>query len=247
MPRPDRPLRRFYVTPETLDTDPIVFGPREAHHIATVLRLSAGTPVAVFDGSREAEAELTAVDQARVSARLIGAPRASRRPVDVALLQGVARAPRMDLVVRMGTEVGLAAIHPVLTARSLSAPLPARLARWRRIATEAARQCGRGDVPEIPPPAGLEATLHALGPQDLFLVLWEGAVRPIGEVIAGTSFATAAVLVGPEGGLTEEEVATAHAAGGRVVSLGPLILRTETAGLVAAAMVLYERLLRPRG
>ena len=77
------------------------------------------------------------------------------------------------------------------------------------------------------------------------MVPWEEESRPIGEVIAGRAFATAGILIGPEGGLTLGEVDLARRAGGETVSLGPLILRTETAGLVAAAMIIYERLLRP--
>jgi 16S rRNA (uracil1498-N3)-methyltransferase len=80
---------------------------------------------------------------------------------------------------------------------------------------------------------------------DLFVVPWEEEVRPLGEVIAGTSYTSAAILIGPEGGLTAEEVSVARAAGGLPASLGPLILRTETAALATAAMLLYERLLRP--
>jgi len=238
--------RRFFVLPSALDTETIVFAPREAHHMATVLRLRAGARVIVFDGRREAEAELQSVDEAGVTARRVGPVRAASRPVEVALLQGVARGPKMDLIVRMGTEIGLAEIFPVLTARSLPDPGPARLARWRRVAQEAAKQCGRRDLPEVHAAADLRGALAALGPVDLFVIPWEEETRPMGEVIAGTSFASAAILIGAEGGLTSEEVATARAAGGQTVSLGPLILRTETAGLVTAAMLLYERLLRPR-
>jgi 16S rRNA (uracil1498-N3)-methyltransferase len=116
--------------------------------------------------------------------------------------------------------------------------------RWRRVAQEAARQSGRGDIPEIANPGPLAATLALLGPVDVFLIPWEEAERAIGDVIAGTTFARAAVLIGPEGGLAASEVDLAREAGGHAVSLGPLILRTETAGAVTAAMLLYERLLR---
>jgi 16S rRNA (uracil1498-N3)-methyltransferase len=118
------------------------------------------------------------------------------------------------------------------------------LARWERIAQEAARQCGRDDLPQIRPAAALGAGLEALAPVDVFVVPWEGETRRMGVVIAGVAFARAAVLVGPEGGLTPEEIGTARAAGGQTVSLGSLILRTETAGVVTVAMLLYERLLR---
>ncbi len=244
--RAEHPHRRFYVAPGAMDAALIVFAPREARHIGAVLRLRAGARVAVFDGRREADVELRTVDEAHVTARLVGPVHVARRPVEVTLLQGVARGPKMDVIVRMGTELGLSAILPVLTARAVSAPGPARLARWQRVAQEAAKQCGRGDLPEIHPAADLKTALKTLGPVDVFVIPWEKEVRPIGELIAGVAYTSAAILVGPEGGLTPEEVAAGRAAGGQTASLGPLILRTETAGLVTTAMLLYERLLRAR-
>lgn len=223
-----------------------MFPSREAHHISRVLRLRPGTRLVVFDGARELEVELLTVDASAVMARRIGAPRPSRRAVEIALLQGVARGPRMDLIVRMATELGLAALHPVLTGRVVPDPGPGRVARWQRIAQQAAKQCGRGDLLEIHAPVALDAALAAAGPVDLFIIPWEEETRPIGEVIAGLAFATVAILIGPEGGLAPDEIAAARASGGQTVSLGTLVLRTETAGLVTAAMLLYERLLRPR-
>ena len=239
------PRRRFFVSPVAMDHDPVVFAPREVHHLATVLRLRPGARVMVCDGRREAEAELVTVTEGSVAARLVSPPRESGRSLDLALLQGIARGPKMDLIVRMGTELGLTSVFPVVTARSLPEPGAPRLDRWRRIAREAAKQSGRGDLPEIHPPAALRDVLAALGPVDLLMVPWEDERRSIGEVIAGRACAAAAVLIGPEGGLTGEEVELARRAGGETVSLGSLILRTETAGLVAAAMLLYEHTLRP--
>jgi 16S rRNA (uracil1498-N3)-methyltransferase len=200
----------------------------------------------VFDGRREAEAELVTVGDAAVTARLVESPREPARVLEITLLQGIARAPRMDLAIRMGTEIGLTAIRPVVTARSLPDPGPARTARWVRVAQEAARQCGRADLPAIAAPAPLPAALGALGTVDLLVVPWERAEQPLGDAIADLAWGSAALLVGPEGGLTDDEVSVARAAGGQPVTLGPHILRTETAGVVTAAMLLYERTLRPR-
>ncbi len=238
-------LRRFYLPTAVFAGDTLRFPPRESHHIATVLRLRPGARVMVFDGRREVEAELVTVADAAVTARPTGAARAASRPVEVALLQGIARGARMDLVVRMATEIGAASLTPVVTARSLPVPGAVRADRWRRIAQDAAKQCGRADLLDVRPAMALGAALAALDPVDLFIVPWEGAREPIGAVIGGRAFAAAAALIGPEGGLADDEVEAARAAGGVPVSLGPLILRTETAGLVTVAMLLYERLLRP--
>jgi len=239
-----RVRRRFFAHPDALDQERIGFGPREAHHIAHVLRLRPGARLVAFDGSREVDVELETVSP-EVVARRIGTPAVSKQPVEIALLQGVARGPKMDLIVRMATEIGIAAIHPVLTDRAVAEPAPARVDRWRRIALESARQCGRADLPDVHPPTRLGEALAALGPVDLLIVPWEEDRRPIGTVIAGRAFATAAVLIGPEGGLTPAEVDITRRAGGETVSLGPLILRTETAGVAAITILLYERLLRP--
>ncbi len=128
--RAERVRRRFYVAPDALDAASIIFAPREARHIAAVLRLRAGTRVVVFDGRREAEVELHTVVEAGVTARLVGPVNVARRPVEVALLQGVSRGPKMDLIVRMGTELGLSAIIPVLTARAVPEP-HASIGGWR--------------------------------------------------------------------------------------------------------------------
>lgn len=237
--------RRFFVPPGALDRETILFGSDEAHHIAGVLRLRPGTRVIAFDGSREVEADLLTVSDEVVTARRAGTPRERRRPVEITLLQGIARGPKMDLIVRMAAEIGVAAIVPVVTSRSLPDPGPARLARWARIAQEAAKQCGRADLPKVRAPAPLGSALREMGTVDLFVVPWERETRPIGEAVAGVPFASAAILIGPEGGLADEEVEAARAAGCRTVSLGSLILRTETAGIVSSAILIYERLLRP--
>ncbi|MDR7533329.1 MAG: RsmE family RNA methyltransferase [Armatimonadota bacterium] len=241
---PRQPVRRFYVASGSLQGSAIAFAPREAHHIARVLRLRAGTRIVAFDGTQEVDAELVEVSGHAVTARALGPARRVERPVAITLLQGLPRGPKMDLIVRMATEIGVAAVQPVLTTRSLPTAGAARLERWRRIAREAARQCGRGDVPTIDAPAPLVEALAVLGPVDLLVVPWERATRPLGAATAGRPFVTAGVVVGPEGGLTDDEVAAVTAAGGVAVSLGPLVLRTETAGVVTVAMLLYERLLR---
>lgn len=236
--------RRFFVRQGGLDQDPVVLGPRETRHIALVLRLRPGASVTLFDGRAEIDATLESVGEHGVTARPKGEPRATARVVDLTLIQGVPRSAKMDDIVRMGTEIGVTAIVPVLTDRTVAEPAEQRVERWRRITREAAKQSGRADLPEIPPVAPLGEVLANLSPTDLFVVPWERATESIAKVASGRQFLTATILIGPEGGLTEKEVSAAVAAGGSPVSLGPLILRTETAGVVAAAMLLYERLAR---
>jgi 16S rRNA (uracil1498-N3)-methyltransferase len=236
--------RRFFVTPGGLAADPIVLGPRESRHVATVLRLRTGATVTLFDGRAEADAVLDAVTEHRVTARRLGELRTTPRLADLTLIQGVPRGNKMDDIVRMGTELGLAAILPARTDRTVADPAEHRVERWRRITQEAAKQCGRADLPEVAAVRPLDEILADLAPADLFIVPWERAVQSIGSVASRVPFVTATILIGPEGGLAEREVAAAGAVGGHPVSLGPLLLRTETAGAVAAAMLLYERMPR---
>ncbi len=236
---PHRP-RRFFVEPGILVSDPIILGPREARHIAAVLRLRPGASVVLFDGHAEIDAVLHEVGEGRVTARPVSEPRQATRLAELTLVQGVPRGAKMDDIVRMGTELGLAAIVPALTDRTVAEPPAHRVERWRRIAREAAKQCGRAALPEIPSVRALDAILADLVPRDLFVVPWERATESVARVAAGVPFWSATVLIGPEGGLTGEEVARAVSVGARPVSLGPLVLRTETAGVVAAAMLLYE-------
>src|SRR5262249_20907554 len=146
-----------------------------------------------------------------------------------------------DAVVRDATELGATRIFAVETARTvlrLEGKAEARAERWRRVAVEAARQAGRGDVPRIEGPASLSTALAAtasFAPTALKLCLWEDATRPLGPVLRGAEpTAPVVALIGPEGGLERAEVDEASEAGFLAVSLGPLKLRTET---VAAALL----------
>ena len=219
-------------------------GGDEHHHLARVLRARPGDAITLFDGAGtelrarvvrvgRAETELAAdeaanaaVDDARV-ARVAGAP--------LVLLTAVPRGGRMDFLVQKCSELGVARIIPVITARSVARPEPDRRARWEKIAREAARQCGRADVPVVDPPIALAGALVAPALPARRLVL---SPDPGGQSLRATlpERAPTAILIGPEGGLSEAEAEAARAAGFVSVSLGPLILRVETAAVVAVAL-----------
>lgn len=210
-----------------------------AQHAVAVLRLGVGAELVLFDGAGgEHPATLTRVSKHAVMARL-GARRAVAReaPWPLMLGQGLARGERMDLVVQKATELGATAIAPLLTER-VEVRLAGdredrRVAHWRGVARGAAEQCGRDRLPTVDAPQPLARFLEASDPAALRLVLApEGralrALPPPGP-------AGAVLVVGPEGGLSDAEVARAEAAGFIRASLGPRVLRTETAGLAALA------------
>lgn len=229
-------LRRVHLAPERIDGARGFLGPEARRYLADVLRLSPGDRVEVFDG-RGGRYD-AAIEAGFESVALGPREEAARAPVELALVVALAKGEKMDLVVQKATELGVARILPFAAERSVVRLEPQkgeeRAARWRRIAGEASRQCGRADVPEVRPPAELAAALGALAP-GARLVLFHPGGGPLSR-LAGPVESLAAV-VGPEGGLTDAEVSACEAVGALRASLGPRILRAETAAIVALALL----------
>ncbi|WP_373046423.1 16S rRNA (uracil(1498)-N(3))-methyltransferase [Vulgatibacter sp.] len=238
-------MRRLLVPPEQIAAGSAVVQGDALHYLLRVLRLGVGDELEVFDGSGKVyPARIVQVgdDAATLS---LGEGHERARAPRITLAQGLAKGDKLDLVVQKATELGAARIAPLQLERCvvrLDAVKGAdRAKRWRRIAEEAARQCGRADVPAVDEPSGLQAFLAAAASRgEKVAVLWEeeGIVR-LGAWSAAHLGEPLALVIGPEGGLTAAEVETVRAAGGAVVGLGPRILRTETAGLAALAVVLH--------
>lgn len=227
--------------------------PRDrARYLRSVLRLGAGAPLALFDGrGREYAAVLADLEPRGATADIVreGAARVGGNGVvlGVALTKG----SKLDLVVQKATEFGASAVRPVVTRRAVprvDEGADARVARWRRIAVEAAEQCGRGDVPAVHAVEPLDRFLDRDFPGGIRLCFHEGAargeagVRSLREALRGAVPAGAPVvaLLGPEGGFDPGEAEAARAAGYRWVGLGPRVLRAETAALAALAILAYE-------
>jgi 16S rRNA (uracil1498-N3)-methyltransferase len=205
----------------------------ELRHLRT-LRLGPGDRLCVFDergGEHEVQIERLG---ARVAETVV---LASRRPardsaLDLVLAPALLKGTKMDLVVEKAVELGARRIAPVSCRRVVG--LRARTERWQRIAVAAAKQCGRTEVPAIDPLRPL-ADLVRLPWSGLRLVAWEGdQERPLAAL--APSATAVVVVVGPEGGLTEDEVADARAQGFTTFTLAPRILRAETAAIVVAAL-----------
>jgi 16S rRNA (uracil1498-N3)-methyltransferase len=211
---------------------------RAANHVVRVLRLRAGAEVVLFNGAGgEHPAVLTHVDKRRVEAEVAEhAAREVESPLRVTLLQGISRGERMDYTIQKAVELGVARILPVLTERSMVSlageRLEKRLRHWQGVAASACEQCGRNRVPEVAEPATLaERLAEPLGGPGL--VLHHRAEAGLAQLPdpAGDVH----LLIGPEGGLAPAELASAERAGYLGVRLGPRILRTETAAVVALA------------
>ena len=230
--------RRLFVPPERMHATPITVTGEEHHHLARVLRARPGDAITLFDGAG-AEVDARVVRVGRTETELVPAAdsraRAGSPKASLVLLTAVPRGGRMDFLVQKCAELGVSRIVPIVAARSVVRPEPARSARWEKIAREAARQCGRADVPAVTACAPLAAALAApdLPARRLMLSPDDGGPSLRARL---PDHAATALLVGPEGGLAPAEAEAAATAGFEPVNLGPLILRVETAAIVAVAL-----------
>ena len=233
--------RRLFVPGERLGGPRLTLTGPEHRHIGLVLRARPGDPLTLFDGAGgEVEAEVIRVDRTETELAL-GARRAVAGPAaSLTLLCAVPRGPRMDFLVQKTSELGVARIVPVVTERSVARPgaEAGKRSRWEKIAREAARQCGRADLPLVDPPAELAEALAGPNLPARRLALFEGErSRSLRAALDGTQPAATALLIGPEGGFAPAELVVARAAGFEAVGLGERILRVETAAIVAVALV----------
>ncbi len=220
-------------------------------HAARALRLKPGDRVLLFNGSGlDHAAELLRIDKRDVTARVLdeGVPALSESPLRLTLAQGIARGEKMDLILQKATELGVARIVPLFTARTevrlIGERAERRLAHWRAVIVSACEQCGRGVLPTLAEPQDLASWVVSLDvavpsagagaerQDNLRLILdphGSSTVRGL------TAFGSATLAIGPEGGLSDADRSILQRAGFRGLRLGPRILRTETAGLAAIA------------
>ncbi|MGM0476327.1 MAG: 16S rRNA (uracil(1498)-N(3))-methyltransferase [Pseudomonadota bacterium] len=216
----------------------IELGAEAVRHLGRVLRLGPGDAVRLFDGhGGEYAATLTALDKRAGRARLDAFDdRESESPLTLELVQGLAKGERMDVAIRKAVELGVTRIVPVATARSVvrldGERADKRHAHWRGVIIAACEQCGRNRLPELAPVTPLPEWLAT--PRQGVVLDPEGGT---GLTDLAAPSGPVSLLVGPEGGLTDDELARAEAAGLHRLRLGPRVLRTETAPLAALTAV----------
>lgn len=232
-------LHRFFVPAASLAGDAIDISGEPLHHLRSVLRLAPGSEVMLLDGAGNCcRVRLETVGRDRATAAVTARWFEEEHPCPLRLLQALPKGDKFELVLQKGTELGITCFQPVLSGRAVSRPDTGRMPRWERIIAEAARQSRRPRLPQLAPLLPLSAALATVS-EPLKLVLWEKGARPLAEALPPRPPAGIAVLVGPEGGFDDGEVAAVAAAGFLPVHLGPRILRTETAGLAVAAVLQY--------
>jgi len=243
-------LHRFFVPVESLQGKKVVMAGQQAQQIRNVLRIRNGEHITVLDKQGwEYEVVLTAVRRTEVTGQVVERRRAMGEPdTQITLYQSLLKREKFEWVLQKCTEVGVRRFVPVITERSLIRGLDAtkadKIDRWRRIITEAAEQSGRGLIPELSRAISLEKAIGNLAGFGCCLIAsrqteGSGVRSALRRSDKGAS-TTIALLIGPEGGFTEEEVKRSQATGIVPISLGRRILRTETAAVVAASLILYE-------
>jgi 16S rRNA (uracil1498-N3)-methyltransferase len=240
---------RFFVPPESISQNKVTFGAAHVHQLCNVLRMRAGARVIVLDDSGlEYEVELTQVGRNTVTGHICAQRATQAEPhLRLTLYQGTLKGDRFEWILQKGTELGASAFVPVLCERSVSRDIKrvgGKRPRWERIIREAAEQSHRGRLPRLAAPLSFDrACQESVRENNLSLLLWEEATQ---ESLSGVlrsfsgDLARVALLVGPEGGFASHEVAQARRHGIGVVTLGPRVLRAETAAIVSAAIVMSE-------
>ena len=249
-------MHRFYLSPDDWPSRSLS-GP-EAHHARNVLRLTTGDRVTLFDGrGREATAEIRALGPDTIQLRVLHEAMSPRLRARIALAQAIPKGKNMELIVQKAVEIGAAEIFPLLSARTvvhLSAEsADQKRAKWQTIAIEAAKQCGQNWLPQIQRPLSPDdffAQTAATNDYDLRLIgsLQPGA-RHLKKILAEYALAhdgarpeRVLMLVGPEGDFTPAELALAQSHGCAPLTLGPIILRVETAAIYCLSILSYELL-----
>jgi 16S rRNA (uracil1498-N3)-methyltransferase len=241
-------MHRFFVPPHSIKEDRVALRGTIVHQIRDVLRMRPGEEIVLLDNSGLAHrTELVTIDRDAVRGRVIEKWKLETEPqTRITLYQGLLKGQKFEWVLQKGTEIGIVTFVPMLTARCVVSTVndvsDARVERWERIVVEAAEQAGRAALPHLSSTTLFAHACQQAGRGGLALIPWEDEhSRGLREALSNVPKSKEInLLIGPEGGFAEEEIAVAQERGVIPVSLGPRILRAETAGLAAASAILYE-------
>jgi 16S rRNA (uracil1498-N3)-methyltransferase len=240
-------MPRFYVSNPRTEQGLLKVEGSEVRHIRRVLRLKVGDRVVLFDGSAK-EYEGIIVEESPSSVMIkvediLSPPKES--PLEITLAQSLLKGEKMEYLIQKATELGIKKIVPFFSSRSVplldKSKKLRRYHRWEKIAIEACKQCGRTAVPKVEPLQNYSEMLGMAPSESLRLILWEKKGQGLKEVLKGSNGkAKIFFVVGPEGGMSDEEVGEAQRAGFIPITLGKRILRSETAGLCFLSVLQYE-------
>lgn len=243
-------MSRFFVEEKNIKEEKIYITDRDdVKHLSKVLRHRVGDVVEISDNSQyEYEIELESIESDIVVGKILNKQEFEREPaLRVTLYQGIPKQGKMELIIQKTVELGVDTVIPVFTSRTVvqdKGNFGKKVDRWQKIADEAVKQCRRGVIPAVEDATTFEKALEDMQKNDMNIICYEDEKKTtLKEVLRegkASQCRTMGLIIGPEGGFSEEEVAKAVAAGAVSASLGKTILRVETASVASLAMLMYE-------
>lgn len=237
-------MARVFVPQEQIKNDIVTISGQDAKHIATVLRCAVQDPLEVIAEGLIYETEIIAIENGMIKAKIVSIPDINaEQPIQIYLLQGLPKGDKLEWVIQKGVELGVYCVMPIAMERSVSVLTPEKAGkkqqRWQAIAQEAGKQCRRNHIPEVCAPQKLEQALAGLPKDCKIVVPWEEEQSTgMGDFLQGSP-SPVAIVIGPEGGISQKEIEVIRRFGGKTVTMGPRIMRTETAAIAAMTMVAY--------
>jgi 16S rRNA (uracil1498-N3)-methyltransferase len=243
-------MPRFYISPAAWNLDRLVLEGGEAHHCLDVLRMQPGERLTVFNGlGVEATAEIGTAKKDRVELKVLQHGKTAPLRCEITLGQAVPKGKNMELIIEKATELGATAISPLLSERTVvqcsASDAERKREKWQRVAIEAAKQCGQNWLPAVHTPLSIKTFFSNAAKFDLMLIAsLQGDARPLKKILSELSGhpARVLVLVGPEGDFTPAELGLAKSHGCLPMTLGPIVLRTETAAIYCVSVLSHELL-----
>ena len=247
-------VHRFYIPPSQWNPDHLALDADESHHCTDVLRLRQGQRLVVFNGEgTEVTAEISLLSKREVGLRAVFTQTTARPAAAITLAQAIPKGKNMDLVIQKAAELGAAEIIPVISERTVvrldAGEAADKQEKWQRIAIEACKQCGQNQLPRVHRPVTLDRLFAQRPAQEMLIIAAiEPGARRLKELLAEwtalhpakSTPASVLVLIGPEGDFTPAESGLAKSHGCQPLSLGPIILRTETAAIYTLSILAHE-------
>lgn len=243
---------RFFIPSEAWNLDRLQLDAEETHHCVDVMRAVVGQRIVVFDGlGMEALTEITHIGKSAVQLKPIQVVKTPPLRCSITLAQAIPKGKNMDLIVQKATELGVSRIVPLISERTVvqldEQEAGHKVEKWREIVIEAGKQCGQSRLPGVVPPITLKRFFNEADHYDIsFIASLQQDARSFKTTLTefkaqyGRRPQSALILIGPEGDFTPAEAALAKSAGCVPVSLGPIVLRTETAAIYCLSVLSYE-------
>lgn len=235
-------MPKFFTLPDYIENNRLKITGDDVSHISKVLRMSAGDKIIVCDGEgNDYDAVITSISKTEVEADITGKYVCEAEPsVYVTLYQALPKQGKMEYIIQKNTELGVSKIVPVYTRRCVVKPSD-KSERWSKVAESAAKQCGRGIIPQVTATVSFEEALKQMVEADLAVMPYEcEEENKLKTVLNSSEYKSISIFIGPEGGFDVKEVEAAIKYGVKTVTLGKRILRTETAASAVLPIIMYE-------